>query len=354
MPEALGGITAADEDVIVDMPAGDLEGDEPLSIDDEMLQITQRIEQEEKDAAEGKPQEAKPDGRPRNADGTFVKADPKAPAAPVAPDAFVDKGPPTSWRPTAKAQWERLTPELKAEAYKREDDFFKGTETFRAKANVADALWGIIAPYQPLIAAERTDVPTAISELFATAAALQAGSPAQKVATLRRVAERYGIDLNSLGNANARPDQFADPQIHALQQELASLKGFLTNQQAQSQNSEVRAAMAQIEDFGRNPEHRYFQDVRFQMGALMNQGLAQSLPEAYAMACKIHPQVSAAVAAEQQQKAENERQQAAIKRANDAQRAARLGPRSSPVGTVPKGGSIDDTMKAVWDAMNAT
>ena len=344
----------------VDLPEGDLAGDVPdeaPSIQDEMQEIVERMERGESPEAEKDETEAKPaaDAKvTRGEDGKFAKAAPVDEAKAVAGE-FVDKGPPATWRAAAKAHWDDVSLELKAEIYKREQDVFQGIGQYQAKAQVADTLMQAIQPYQPIIAALGADVPTALNEVLRTAAIFHVGTPAQKLATLKQIAQTHGIDIGSAAGNTAGADRFADPAVEELRQQLAQLGGFLANQQRAAQNSEAQSAWGEIVAFGTDTSHKYFEDVRVQMGQLINAGFASTLAEAYDKACKLNPQVAAAMDAEaasaQARKANEER----ARRAKDARRAGNLGVRSVPAPR-PVGngqGSIDDTLLATYEAMNA-
>jgi hypothetical protein len=311
------------------------------------------------DSAENADGRANDADRPRGADGKFLpraaEAENQADAGadgveqvePPKPGEFKDIGPPKSWRPQAKAEWDSLSPALKEEAYKRENDFFKGSETYRAKAGVADVLWNEIAPYQAAIRAAGTDVPGAIRAVLGTAATLQMGTPAQKVQTLRSLAQQYGIDLNAVGMpSNNGADTFADPALDAVAARIARLEQGLNGIHATSQNSEHASAAAMLTEFESNPDHRYYNDVRQIMGALVLSGQASSLQEAYVQACRAHPQVFAAMEAETRAKADKER-------ATEAAKARRLGlqsPRSTsaPGAIVAPGASMEETLRTTF------
>jgi hypothetical protein len=341
----------------VDLPAGDLasEVEQPLSIEDEMQETFARIEREEAEAAEAKPAAKAP---VRGPDGKFAPAaadDEQAVAAPAPADGeFVDKGPPSSWRAGAKALWDGIAPELKQEIYKREQDVFAGIGQYRAKAEYADSLNQVIQPYQPIIAAVGANVPQALNEVLRTAAVFHVGSQAQKIATLRQLAQTHGIDIGQVA-ANAAPDPFADPVVSQLQNEVAQLRGAFSNQQRAAQDSAVNSAWGEIVAFSNDTSHRYFGDVREQMGQLMRAGLADTLADAYDKACQLNPSVKAAIAAEQSaaavRKANNERAQ----KAATARRAGNLGVRSSP-GPRPVSngqGTMEETMMARYKELTA-
>lgn len=327
-----------EQDLIESADLVDAEGadaPEPISIEDEMRDTIARMESEEAGDEQPEPTPQRtparaPDGKFTRADDAPTRTQTQQQAAPApTPDKetkFADKGPPATWRPGAKAEWDRLSETTKAEIYKREQDVFAGIEQFKGKAQVADTLMQVISPYQSLIAAAGSNVPGALAEVLKTAATFYVGTPAQKAAALRAIAQTHGIDLGQAVAATGNPNAFRDPVAEQLHSRIAQLEGVLAGQQRAAQNSELNAAASQISAFRDDPAHRYFADVSFQMGQLINAGLASTLQEAYDKACELNPNVKAALAA-QRSAAQNEER---ARRARDARRAGSLSVRSSP------------------------
>jgi hypothetical protein len=81
-----------------------------------------------------------------------------------------------------------------------------------------------IQPYQPIMAALGADIPTALNEVLRTAAIFHVGTPAQKAATLRQLAQTHGIDIGQAGNTGH--DQFQDPVVDRLNSRIAQLDGL--------------------------------------------------------------------------------------------------------------------------------
>lgn len=343
-----------------ELPPGDLaaEPTEAPSIDDEMLEIVKGIEARERGE---QPADEKSD-RARDESGRFVKgeaqkpaqeatpapqaADPKAPAQPAA---FVDRGPPTTWRAGAKAAWDRVAPEIKAEIYKREQDASAGIQQYQSRAEVGNTLMSVISPYQPIMAALGASIPQALNEVLNTAAIFHVGTPQQKAETLRTLAQRHGIDVAATVNNGA--DAFRDPVIDELRKEIGQLKGELAGQRQASQNSEQHVARSEISAFQADPRNKYFANVQTRMGQLLKAGAAESLQHAYEIACLSDPEVRAAIAMEHEQSQNAER----AKTAAAARRAGDLSVRSIPTPRPVQGTarSMDDTLAETYAAIQA-
>lgn len=342
----------------VEAPAGDLSGEAApaKTIDDELRETYARIQADDapkKPESEAKPAVAE---RARDESGKFVKTEAEkaaeqaiTAAKPGEAKAFEDKGAPNTWRATAKAQWASLPQFAKEEAYKREADFFNGMQQYQAKAQVADTLVAVVQPYQPILNALGADIPTALSEVLKTAAIFHVGTPAQKVAALKQIAQTHGIDMGT--QANSPADQFADPALEQLQRELAEVKGLLAGQSQATQNSVISEASSQITAFANDPANKYFSDVRVSMGRLITSGESTSMKDAYERACWSNPQVRAAMELERGQEAEAKSAKERADRAASARRAGSLAVRSTPlpVQSAPSGKWDDpETMRATY------
>jgi hypothetical protein len=348
----------------LELDIDDPEGEDVVSIDDEMHEIVRRIEADEEGgvAAEGADAQAagdQPAGElQRGPDGKFLPRDAtaapgSAPAAATTTAAAPNfEQPPQSVRPQIKAMWKDLPPEVKEEFHKREQDFFNGINQYQSKARVADTLVGVISPFKPIMDALGTDVPTALKEVLQTAATLYVGSPAQKAAILRNLAQNHGIQLASPAPGNPAAASPMDPVVQRLQQRLGMVEGMLTTQATAAQNNATNEAWGKIVAFGNAAEHKYFSDVREIMGRLMMAGIVADgdLAGAYERACQIHPGVKAALETERLASAAVTSSMERARRANAARRAGQQGVRSNP-GVAPlagRKGSMEDTM---WETL---
>jgi len=305
------------------------------------------------DAAAAAPK-AGADERPRDAQGRFIKSDgsldenqdpARAPAEGVAAPAAATTAteqqgqptgdpniPPSTWRPAAKAHWATLPLEVREEFKKREADVAKGFEQVTHKVRFADSVVQEIEPYIAMIQSEGGTPQLAIRQLLATAYRLRTGTPQERGALIRQVAQQYGADLGQQ-QAGAEPDpqqqwaQYIQQQLSPLQQRIQQYEQeHLTAQQRQEQEKQ-QEIQGQIEAFqsARNqdgtPKFKYFENVRGLMGSLIEGGNAQSLEQAYDLACNADPEVRAALVTEQSHAANAKRLEEAKRTADEARRA---------------------------------
>jgi len=301
------------------------------SIRDELLAARDEIEQRNK-AAEG---EAEPESpvsakgeetestaearaaRVRDERGRFAPVadgaveapeQPGTVAAPVAAEPPADKpaeavpqviAAPPSWSNTAKAKWNELPTEVRAEIAKREADVHKGFTKMDEERAFGRELQKIMAPYEPLIRSEGGTHATAVQQLLNTAYILRNGDPLTKARVMAETCQRFGVDFSVLGNAQ-QPQQ-VDPQVATLQQELAQLKGYISQQQQSEQARIEQDALQTVEAFKSDPAHAYFDAVQGRMAELLTSGVAKDLSQAYETAVWERPDLRQQLLAKQAQ-----------------------------------------------------
>lgn len=264
---------------------------------------------EAKPAAELKPVgEEKPkreDGRDES--GRFAaKAEPAKPAetgkAPEAakpteetakaPDAAAAEAvrPPPGWSPAAKVAFEKADPAIREAVAKREIEVnqglaklaeFKGLDEFveLAKQNG-----------------------TTVGQAFQNYRAVETLLGKDFVGGITAVCKQFGVDPQALasviqkrgggaGAGEAKPaDRTAaqpiqiDPEALVARARAEAIKEF---EQRQSSAS----TQAAIEQFRSDPKHRFYDNVRPQMAALLQSGASATLDDAYERACWADPQV---------------------------------------------------------------
>lgn len=318
--------------------------------------------------------EAKSD-KPRDESGRFAKAE-AAPAqaeteqqaqASAEQQTVADRDinrAPSSWKPAAKAAWDQIPADIRAEIQRRESDFLAGQSQLIPDAQLGKTLRNVIAPYQPMIAAEGGTPEGAVNELFRTASALRFGSMETRIGTLRNIATRYGVPLEALAPVQQQGEGaqqvYRDPRLDQ----------FLAEQQRQDQERQAREqAQAQAQsqqltqfadtwmreaDTQGKPLRPFVENVQSEMLALIprvreqnpNLSYADVLQQAYERAVLANPETAKIVmeqklaALEAQRKAENQR------RVDEAKKASSVNvPRRASVPSPAKPGSMEETIR---------
>lgn len=96
----------------------------------------------------------------------------------VKPEAAL--APPKTWRAEALAKWETLPAEVQREVLKREEDIFKGLESYKADAQIGRSLNQILSPYLPMLQQAGIDPMQQVNSLMQAHHGLATGTPEQK------------------------------------------------------------------------------------------------------------------------------------------------------------------------------
>ena len=260
--------------------------------------------------------------------------------------------PPSSWKPAAREKWAALPPEVQAEAARVDREVRQTMQESADARKNWDAYNKAIAPYAGMIAAEGSNPIQAAANLMQTAHALRTAPPALKAQYVAKIITDYAVDINHLAQALDRPgqpaaapqaqQQFRDPRFD-------QFLGDLEQQKRQREAAVLQESAAEVEGFMADAE--FGDDVRQDMADLMDlaarRNRAMSVEEAYALACKQHPEVSQIVEQRERAKAAN-----ANLASTQRQRAAAVSVRSRPAGPAVAATPTSDRralLSAAWD-----
>jgi hypothetical protein len=278
-----------------------------------------------------------------------VEAKPIDGAEPAKVDAAPSFRPPDSWSPSAKVAFDKLPPEVQQAVAKREDDVAKGFERYQRFKPVekfdemarqsGTTLDKALENYVGIETRLRQDFPAGITELcqrqgvhpVALANAILArhgGSPQQGAAG--------ESDLQQVRDGSLQQAPSVD--LAPVMQKISALENFIQQQQ----NAGVQT---EIQRFASNPEHKFFENVKADMGRLINSGQAESLDDAYDMACWANKEIRGLLI---KQQAPNPSVTVdAVQRAKAAAKATGGAPSAGfKPNAGSEGGSIRDTIRA--------
>lgn len=270
------------------------------------------------------------------------------------------KRPPSSWSAKGKAEFTKLPPHIQDEVLKREDDFHKGIETYKEKAEYGDKIRQIVQPYEPAIRAKNSTPEQTVQNMLQTAYQLEVGSPQDKANLLLQVAQQYGADFETMkGALSGEQTQQKDPYIQQLEQEVQNLKQNFQSQSQAAQQQKMAEAYSSIDAFRNevdetgNPKHLYFDDVREDMANMIEaaerSGKQLSLQDAYDAAIWSRPDLREVLLTQQQQQAAESEKEKRQKKTQKAKK--RASPNVNTTGSYSesktgKKGSIEDTLWA--------
>ena len=259
--------------------------------------------------------------------------------------------PPEGWPSDANLAWDRL-PKAAQDALRADLDAGRITIGKPAQAAAApDPVREVVKAYEPEISRRGMAPEQAVKVLFEAQRALDENP----VEALRHLARSYGVDPATLAPANGAQatQQSADPVIGQLQQEVATLRGYLTQQQRAQHDAVMMEQQRIITDFAETKAadgaaaYPYFEQVRVTMGNLLQAGEAKSLKDAYDMAVWARPDLRERILANQRKADDAKREAEARKAAEEAKKRA-VSIRSNPsitTNAVPAGSLRDELLR---------
>lgn len=291
-------------------------------------------------------------------------ATPDAPAPELSSPARDINRPPSTWKPAARAEFEKLSPALKAEIHRREADFLNGQAQLRPDAEMGQKMRAVIEPYRMLIEAEGGTPDRAVADLLRTAAIFRTGSVPQKYQAIVDISQQFGIDLRYLAQAaveqggqpppqgQPQPQQFRDPRVDQLLAHQQQIEQQRQTREAQEMESTVTRWMNEADAQG-NPKREYLGDVINEMSALVPQirnadptlTHAQALDAAYDRAIWAHPEIRTLLAQKQQTEQEAQRRAENQERVREARKAGSVNvQRRASIPSPGKPGTMDQTL----------
>jgi hypothetical protein len=201
---------------------------------------------------------------------------------------------PTTWKKEYLPLWdkldkgENLSPEearkMLEYSTQRETEYKKGVSAYKAEADNARALTEAISPFVPELQKNNIHPAAWINNLGRAHMILTQAPYQQKVELFNKLAQDYGIDLNS-AYSGENTTQYQDPQAYALQQQIQQLQQQVQQVGSWKEQQEQGVLMNEIQRFSSDVEkHPHFEALREKMAQLLEKGEAQDLESAYEQA----------------------------------------------------------------------
>ena len=309
-----------------------------------------------------KTEDAKKQEAPLGTAAKIHQAKPTDPGSPQAQAALPAAAPkarpprPSSWKKEYWDQWEQLDPSLAEYLHTRESQYASGVSAYKAEAEQAKPIMEAMQPFMGELQQHRIDPSRWISELGHVHRVLALGAPAQKLQTLARVAQAYGVPLQALYDQQAQQQYLQQGQF---QQPVAPLP-----QQPQQQPLTAEAAeklfqqkfleadsQREIERFAADAvKHKHYEEVRNTMSQLLEANLADDLESAYETALR-HPRHAALWASIQEQ---DRASQEEARRQQEQQRVQKAkGKAVSTASATPSGNSSEEKPKGLRSSIES-
>ena len=256
----------------------------------------------------------------------------------------VDVPRPTTWKKEYVEVWEKMKDgkpldkqdfvKFAEYANQREAEYKRGVSAYKAEADNARSLTEAIGPFVPELQAQNIHPAAWINNLGRAHMVLSKAPYEQKVQMFHRLAQDYGIQLNSdsLQVAEQQPQDYQTQQLmaqlQAMNQEVSTIKGRYEQEEQNRLVGEIERVRS---DKARFP---HFDMVREDMAQLLERGLAPDLETAYAKAVRINDE---AWKVEQDRLLKSTSQQASKAKQVAKAKATAVSPRSvTPSGAVNK------------------
>lgn len=263
---------------------------------------------------------------------------------------------PVSWKPAAKAAWDKLPVDVRQDVLRREQEINKYISQNDHHRKFTEGFGNVVRPFMPLIQAQGSTPLQAVRNMMVTAAGLTTGSEEQKARIVAEIIGNYKVSVEVLdkilsdgGVPASRGNASIDPTI---MQALQPVYGFM-NEVQQAREAKRQRQVAEAESLiEQNADKPFFDDLSDDMADIMEiaakRGQELTLDQAYEKALALNPEISKIVA---QQKAAEEA------RANGGTRLAKARRASSTLTGAPSGSpdgkgkatTRREALEAAWD-----
>lgn len=229
-----------------------------------------------------------------------------APAVPEKPTAEIVEGVnsqapalalPKAWKKDMAPHWEKLPPEVHAYVHAREADVMRGIQGYQ---QAAQSWQNLIQPFAPVFQQHPNVNPGQVMQgLMQThLRLLDPKTPAaEKTAFARQIFESYGIALEAGDPGAENPLQ---ARLDAVQSRLDELVNERNTEKRSAYDQSVQAELSAITEFAKDPKNPYFDEVADNILHFVKTGAANSLAQAYELACYANPTVRGKLLASQQ------------------------------------------------------
>lgn len=238
-----------------------------------------------------------PDGQPAPVGAVPGAAPPPAGGPPAGVVTLDPSKPPQGWRPEVKEKWNTLPEDIRTEVIRREQDSARGVERLQKYYEPMEQVYEAIAPHANYFQHIQRNPQEYLQEVIQMEQSLTLGNPAQKLETVLKIGEQYGIPLRQIIDASMNGQlestlrqshqQFGTPQPIPphVQQEINRLRALEASQ------AEMTATTQLNEFLATNPP--FFNEVGEEMEKLLDSGVVDNYKDAYELAVWRNPTLRA-------------------------------------------------------------
>ena len=272
-------------------------------------------------------------------------------AKPAEPAPATDT-PPNSWTPAERESWAAIPKNIQETIQRREGEIQKALSHSAGARNLAGEFEQVIAPYVSLMNANQTPPMQAISNALQSYASLASGTAETRVGVVVDIINTYGLDISMLDSALAGEDfvKPVDPVMTAVQEQLAPMRQFMEQQQAQqNQYAQQQYQNNSNELQGFMESNEFSNDLRNEMADVMQmhnqRGINLSLQDAYEKALLHRPDIQAVI---NQRAAGQQAQQNNLDVAQKQNAASSIPQGQTPQGSAPPPTDMRSALEAAY------
>lgn len=252
---------------------------------------------------------------------------------------------PNTWKKDFQSEWDKISPGIKSEIKRREQNFLEGIRQYQEPASFGKAIGQEMLPHVDVMRQMGVTPQQLTRDMMGAWSVLVTGTPDQKSQVILNLARQYGIDTSALAapaSTGSDAAQAVSPDLAPVLQRVQGIERLVRQQAEQASRAASEQAMSEVQQFASRADRKHFAAAQETMAQLIGSGQAATLDDAYDKAIWLVPEIREKLFAEQAEK----RSQEDAARAAAARKAAsvNVAKRGTPP-AAPKQGTMEDTIR---------
>lgn len=236
----------------------------------------------------------------RDEHGRFKAKEDPAPTAVESAEKVLEQGvagkwtperAPTTWSPKAREQWGSLPLDIRQEIVRREEASVNGVRKLQEQHSPVNNFYRAMEPVITEAKSFGVVPEQYISTVMSSERILRTADVPTKFNEILRICDQYGVPLREVINRSVGQEVLkthGQPQQAQISQQFMQEFQEIRNWRQQMESQQVNNT---VEQFGADPKHEFFGDVRGTMADLIEMGKASNMEDAYQMAIWMTPEV---------------------------------------------------------------
>ncbi|MGH2375667.1 MAG: hypothetical protein ACRDIC_19630 [bacterium] len=251
---------------------------------------------------------------------------------------------PSTWRAEDRGHWDGASDDVRKIIAARESGWAKERDQYKASHEAWSKHEPVYKRFEKLFQDEGIAPEVGVGNLLQLAHTLRYGDDTVREKVLGEMSRVYGPKSKPdyLDPAVADLQSGYDGKFSQMQQSIESMQGALR----EYLESDTRRL---IDEFAKREDRKHFKDVSTVMGQLIKGGIASGLDDAYDMAVRLNPKLSAAPAPAAAAEIKGAQSRQALQAAGVNIR----GNGKAPEGAKPQKGSLRKSLAKAYDSLSA-